>query len=124
MKSFRDYVQLREEDNPMGLAAKDVAGPKRDGPSTPDHEAYINRLVQVAKTAVQKYPEMMVDLLGKVAEKDEGIRASLEAVRGETKKFGGKAFRDKGLGQMGYDDDADQVMPNHADSHSGDEYEG
>ena len=122
MKTFGEYFKKRiyEDQNTMGLKPPDTGiRPKEDHPMDHDQEAQLSRLVQLTKTAVHKYPEMMMSLLEKIAEKDGEIRAGLEAIKNDTLNKGSKAFRDKGLGHMGHEDGMDHVMPNVADSNTG-----
>ena len=123
MKTFREYVKERDA-NAMGLSPNDLGMPPKDTkPLDNDQEANIEKLTQVAKTAVKKHPEMMMDLLGQIADKDQEIKAAMDAIKGDTKGQKG-AFRDKGLGHLGANpdlDNRDQVMPNWADMVNGGE---
>jgi hypothetical protein len=122
MKTFREYVKERDN-NALGLSPNDLGMAPREGkPLDHDQEANIEKLTQVAKTAVRKHPEMMMDLLGQIAEKDQEISSALEAIKSDTKGKG--VFRDKGLGHLGANpdlDSRDQVMPTWADMVNGGE---
>ena len=126
MKTFGDYLHRRlKEDGepPMGIGPTDIGIKARDdGPIDKDQEAQMGKLVQLAKTASHKHPDLVIGMLEKLAEKDGEIRSGLEALKGEMHRTGNK-FKDKGLGNMGNDDQdhKDQIMPPYADMTSGGE---
>ncbi len=105
----------------MGLGPTDIGiRPKDDGPPDKDQDAQMGRLVQLAKKAAHKYPDQVIGLMEKLAERDGSIRSDLEALKGEMHRTGNKFKPDKGLGDFGHNDDGrDQVMPPEADMQSG-----
>ena len=101
MKTFREYVNRREQDET----------PTDHDNDNSDREATRQKLVQIAKVACHKHPKIMMGLLEKIGQQDPEIKSALEDLKKSLR--GSSLGTDKGLGDMR---GRDEIIPNAADS--------
>ncbi len=109
MKTFSQYLSKREH------AETTTDHDNESG----DREATRQKLVQITKVVCHKHPKLALDFLEKVAQQDAEIRSAVEDLK--RSMTGSSLGSEQGLGDLGRGDD---VTPNAADSHGGDEGEG
>jgi hypothetical protein len=106
MKSFRQYVNERMEDNDIngGLGDLSMSG------TAPD-----DTLMRLSKLVIKSHKDSYLNFLTHLAHQDQRIKNELETYHNDTVHHHPKKKDDKD----GYQGDTDEVVPSSADAASG-----
>lgn len=113
MKTFSDYLRVREQDE-SGTDSRTDNGTGEE--SSGEASATRKKLGQIARLAAEKYPRSVVAMLNRLGGRDAAIQSALDDLKRSTTDS--SLDGEEGLGNLGQGD-GDEVVPATADSMNG-----